>query len=458
MQRSRIPAILAVIVAAFSVASCASHVSKSASGTIKLTLGGGRGLEAGWPGGTVPAFSSVVVSVSAADMDTITKTVSGSTGNITLELPAGKDRLVQVEAVPSAGGGAPYFALAYAGSATVDLEEGKTTTAAIALTLAKTKILLPDVSMMYLYTADSMTGARSSIGYYNYYGEYSDFEFDQYGRVYMLGMSGFNRNADLEMTGHDSITPGNCDDYGLAFAPSQNRLYYFYDTDNNELQYADISQAEPVGVWVYHPSEVMYFQRVVAADEAGSVYACSFMEVANQEKVVKMNVGSETAGYADATQLLSVPYSDIGLTSGGAPLTVQDLYAKDGVLYIAASEVNAADLYPADNAFSRGKVIALRTSDFSKLWETGWSGDANKLPTNPATQFYGPVRFVAIAPKRVYVADDGFSWDGLKGGLHYTDVDRVVELDAETGTFQAIGLDGAVSFFSEYSGTYVQNC
>jgi hypothetical protein len=56
------------------------------------------------------------------------------------------------------------------------------------------------------------------------------------------------------------------------------------------------------------------------------------------------------------------------------------------------------------------------------------------------------------------VADDGFSWDGLKGGLHYFDVDRVVELDAETGAFQAIGLDGEVSFFSEYSGTYVQNC
>lgn len=452
------------IIALFSIFACAAHVSRSEYGTVKINVGGERCLETGWPAGVTPTFGSVIVTVSAADMETISKTFSGGSGTIELSVPAGSNRLVQVEASPAAGGGAPYFALSYGGTATVDLSEGETTTATITLALTKTKILLQDYSAYALYTADSISGGLNSGSVQGvYFNETSDPCFDPYGRLYFYDAEMnylYRFTASLTAPGQVSIP--NISDNGTAYSPSNQRLYFFYNNEYWQLQYWDVTQTgEPSSVSIYPPSEVIYFQPVVAADETGSVYACAYdleSEESVLQRIVKMSIGAESANSAQATQVASVLYSAIGLTYAETPLTVRDLYAKDGVLYIAASEVIAAEYYPATSAYSRGKVVALRTSDLTKLWETGWSGDSNKFPTNSSTQFYGPVRFVGIAPKRIYVADDGFSWDGEKGGYHYFDVDRVVEINAETGAFAATGLNGEVSFFSAYSGTYVQNC
>jgi hypothetical protein len=98
MQENRIPvgrhtasipiAFLAVLCLLLG-ASCAAHVSKAASSTIKLSLGGFRGLETAG-GRKVPAFGTVKVTISADDMDTVSKTFSASSGTITLELPRGR--------------------------------------------------------------------------------------------------------------------------------------------------------------------------------------------------------------------------------------------------------------------------------------------------------------------------------------------------------------------------------
>jgi hypothetical protein len=85
----------------------------------------------------------------------------------------------------------------------------------------------------------------------------------------------------------------------------------------------------------------------------------------------------------------------------------------------------------------------------SPLWETGWNEDAVPSDGDDAT-FYGPIRFVGLAPKKLYVADEGFYWSGV-GGSALQDVDRVVEIDLEPEAVSGIGQRGAVVFFSKYT-------
>jgi hypothetical protein len=80
---------------------------------------------------------------------------------------------------------------------TVDLEEGKTTTAAITLALSKTKILLPDANIGSVRTADSLTGYPSTAYFYTYFNSFSDLELDNYGRLYCQAPSGVGRYSDL---------------------------------------------------------------------------------------------------------------------------------------------------------------------------------------------------------------------------------------------------------------------
>lgn len=131
-------------------------------------------------------------------------------------------------------------------------------------------------------------------------------------------------------------------------------------------------------------------------------------------------------------------------------LEVSDMYAADGVLYVAACQTST-DEY-SSNCYSRGKVIAFDTATMTKLWETGWRGDDVHYPTEKDALLVGPRRFVAVSPKKLYVADDGYY---LGDDKLCRDVDRVVEIDTADGTITAMGLDGAVPFFDTFDGTYV---
>lgn len=447
--------------------SCAPSVSRSGDyGKISVAVGGpsARGVETGWPGGTLPTFSSITVTVSGSDMSTVTTTSSGSSAGLTVQVPSGTNRRVEVMAVPTPGGGAPYFAMGYSGSAAVDVSEGETVNVAIKLTLAKTRILLQDRTSSAIYSADSISGTINADFIQGvYFNGTSDPTFDQYGRLYYFDaeMSYLYRyNADLAAP--EQLYVSGISDVGLFYSPSNNRLYYFYNPGSWELQYFDVAKTgEPSPVWVNKPSDVMYYRSAVAVDDAGYVFACSYEEASGQERIVKLSVGPESSGSADATTVASKAYSAIGLTfqkSGvTTPLTVQDLYVKDGVLYVAASDVAEIDnQYASISAcYSRGKVIALSTDTLAPIWTTGWSGDANQLPTDPTSQFYGPVRVVGIAPKKLYIADDGYSLTGSAPSTTQVNKNRVVELDTETGAFSAIGLEDEVQFFTSYSYTFV---
>lgn len=130
--------------------------------------------------------------------------------------------------------------------------------------------------------------------------------------------------------------------------------------------------------------------------------------------------------------------------------SITDLIVKNGVLYAAAAQV-VPDNY-TNYLYSRGKVMALDIDTLTPLWETGMpSADAHyPAGEDRDRQFYGPTRFIGLAPKKLYVMDEGFQWSGTPNSA-VANVDRVMDVDMEEQAVTGAGLEDEVAFFSSYS-------
>lgn len=262
-------------IVALLVVSCAQSVSRGEEyGTVTIAFGPSRALETGWPNGVVPTFGSVTVTVSADDMTTVSQTVSGTSGNLTIQVPAGDSRLVEIVAVPASGGGAPDFVASYGGSATVDIGEGETKNVSITLSLRETTVLLPEFNMTdpcaYLYTADSLSASRSAarLNLGNIYLGYSDFEFDEYGRLYVSipDSIGINRYSSLSLSPETALGDPSAPFGGLAYQSGKNRLFYTYNIDGWEYWFLDVTSGS--ATYIPLPSGIAYPNRAIAADES----------------------------------------------------------------------------------------------------------------------------------------------------------------------------------------------
>lgn len=434
-------------------ASCAQSISRSGEyGKITVAFGGHRSFETGWPGGTVPAFSSVTVTVSASDMDTVTVSSTSSSGSLTVEVPAGNNRRVAIHAVPTAGSGTPFFAKAYGGSSLVDVAAGEQKAVTIKLQLSESKLVLPGYNSgeEEIFYANSIgeNPVLSALPLL-YFGTAFDPALDTYGRLYYFegeDQSTYRATTNSADTEFLSTVSG----YGsTTYSASKHRFYY---SSGGGLFFADMTSSGPT-VASLNTVPGFNYNSVMAADDS-FLYIDATNNDTGEAVILQLSV---TDG--GTVTLANLPFShyQLGLAvMDDFTLSVSDMQVQDGVLYIAAQYV-----YPVQDpnyAFSRGKVIAFSTSSLGKLWEAGWSGNANNFPTSPTTQFYGPQRFVGIAPKKLYLIDEGFSWDGGHYAIgHYAGVHRVVELDVEKRAISAIGIDGVLQFFdtTAYEETYV---
>lgn len=443
-------AVLSVAVISLAL-SCAASISRGGDyGTLTVAFGGARGLETGWPGNTLPAFGTVTVKVSASDMSTVTSTASGYAGSISVQVPAGNDRLVEVTAVPASGSGAPFFAQSYYGSTSADLTEGEKTNVSISLSLGTSKIVLPSFDTTYqglstLKFADSITGPAAQTVQMDYMSDESDFELDSYGRIFSDG-SGIYHYTNLS-DAPVQLSAATSND--LAYDASQTRLYQMYDQDGVYIYYYNVGATTPTQVDIEAPSGydfnfAAYGSGVAAAD--GFLYATVMSQ--DVYYLGKFTV-PEGSSLVVANLQQAVTLSSLGISGN---LRIRDMIVKDGVLYIAVSESNMA--YYVDELVSRGKVIAVSASTLgAPLWTVGGASTGFPTSANKNVQFFGPARFVGVAPKKLYLADEGFTWlESSNFPGNPTNVDRVVEVDLESHKITAVGLDGEATFFEDFSG------
>jgi hypothetical protein len=446
------------IVAAALALSCAPSVSHGGDyGTVQVGFGNSaaRAFATGWPGATLPTFSSVTVKVTGTGMSPVTATASGFSGSISVQVPAGNNRLVELTAVPAAGSGAPEFAKSYYGTATVNLTEGQTTAITIKLSLGESKIVMPKdglgVTPSVTLIADSLTsGVTATIE-----DEAWGFTFDNYGRLYM----GSNNTGFLLRYASVAGTAEGIDDYytpnALAYDASKNRLYAMNNGDGWILWYLDVGATTLTDISIQLPSgySVAYSSRGLAVDAQGFLYLVLLNSASETNGIAKLSIGAFSGESAPATLVGFTPLSSLGLGSD-LGLEVVDLRAQGGALYIAATGLEAGSNY-IDYLYSRGKLVAVDASSLSKLWETGWAGDAAHFPSAPNknTQFFGPLAFVAVSPKKLYIADEGFYWDGTPS-TYAQAISRVLEVDLDTHQITGVGLED-LYFVDDYQFLFI---
>jgi hypothetical protein len=454
------------------LASCSLIGSGDGAADITLSFGSGasRALETGWTGGAFPVLSSITVVVSAADMRSVSKTVPGDQRQISVRVPSGKNRLVEVIAVPAS----PGVAASFSGSGLTDVGNRATASLSIAVELSGSALLLPNYPQATgnLYEAKfSSGGLTSSVMNGVVTSVNSDFEFDDYGRIYVGTNSGIERVTALSGGIVEPVVSASAfaANGGIAYDASSHRVFFVnrpLTGGQATLHFADITEASPQDVAVTPPASIAVLGNAIAAD-SGSVYVVS--ESATVPRIVRLSVGNATGSSADSTETASASFASLGLTVAAYKLSntlgntstlmkVEDMMAKDGILYIVASQSNAFPYIfcSTGDAFCRGKLIALRSTDLVRLWESGWAGDINNFPTDPSRQFFLPYRIVGIMPKKLYVADDGFSWTGQVNGTYLVNQDRVMEVDTESRLTSSVSLDiGAVGFFHDFSAVNV---
>lgn len=150
-------------------------------------------------------------------------------------------------------------------------------------------------------------------------------------------------------------------------------------------------------------------------------------------------------------------------------LSITDLQVGDGLgndtdnLYVLVREYTS-DLYrgtadnpSSDNIFSRGALVKIDASKICTPYGW-WSANNNALPIvegttindtyytpskDSTTEFFGPVKFCAVAPKKLVVLDDGFVWSQTE--IKLKNRDSIFEFDLETVTLSKKGATIEVS-------------
>jgi hypothetical protein len=444
--------------------SCAPAISRSADyGTLKIAFGNsgarvlkeGGGIPTGWPGDALPAFSSITVKVSGSDMSPVTATATGYAGSLSIQVPAGSGRLVELTAVPASGSTAPIFAKSYFGSTTADLSEGQTTSVTIKLALSETKLILPGresaESPFTLRMADSLKSAISS----PFAEEPNGIAIDQYGRLFVSNSDGYVRRLTNLTGAPDLLGPFPAYPGPMAYDAARNRLYVYCtppEQGDPQLTFVDLSVSTSAYSTVMIPEGYYTYREYypIAVDNDGYLY----IGLWNNEETFGIAKLAVTGSGQDF-----VPSAVVGFATdfGSSDMywgNIADITVKDGILYLALSDQVESD-YP-ENLLSRGKVVAMDTSTMGKLWETGWVGNQAQFPS-PADrnkQFVSPIFFVATAPRKLYVADHGFYWGGGTEDGYLENVSRVIELDLDTKSFTDVGLDGTI-FIKDFSSQFV---
>ncbi len=419
----------------FSFASCSGLFPARGDATVIIQLGGSsaRALS-GAPFAGLPVLSSYSITVSGPGMETVTYTIPGSSPSFSASIPAGPERTIELYAPvdwvatdglinpgnPTTPIPLPTLVKAYGAKSTLDLSAGKTVNVAMRLVVAETKILLPDaVNDAYLISVDSILnpGTPSS----NYYGFLSeaDFEFDRYGR---LLISTENPIRILDNINNENITIINAWGTSMAIDYTNNRLFILGD---GQILMADLNLASPISAaMVSQPSGASIEYQGLAVDGVGNIYVSSVID--NVSGLVKFSMINPESYIFTSKQALGI-----------ASLTIKDLAVKDGKLYVLAAENvwNGSTIH-------HGKLLELQLDDLSVSRVLGAS--SGTYPGDPDTQFYGPQRFIAIAPRKLIISDEGL----LVGN---NDIDRVVQVDIPSWTIEMIGLEGQVNFFRTYS-------
>ncbi len=384
-------------------------------------------------------ISGVTITVQGADMETIIKNYSTGVNSVSLEVPPGSGRIIEVSAAVDPSD--PGVVLSYRGSDQVDLAEGETRTVILQMQISETKILIPDYLNNRLVQISSMSGGDAIIN--STWTELSgtaagfasdidfrpfDVDIDSQGRIFIANAYGGSGMGNNRVVRVDNISGSNVLSFAeasydgsvvaIAVDRKNNLVYYATNSgiateklyrsnlDNSTYTYLDIS----VGVEAIDRIEGM------SVDPDGILYIAGAIAT-GQPKIFKYNPSTETVTHS---------YS-ANLSASNGPM---DVMVKNGFVYVANPE--GAD----------GFRILQLSADFASLVDSYGIGSG---AIDTVGQFYGAERFVGTINPYFYIIDEDFG-----GGSP----DRLIYIEDFNGTgWKTYGQSGSVSpgFFNFYS-------
>lgn len=468
--------ILFILIATACFTSCSSIMFNSGDSELTIVLGSSstsKGLNAGWPSDILPVFSSYKVIVSAPDIVTKEYNIQGDAQSLTVSVPFGLNRKIEVIAYPdwpktqSKNPLIPITSLvkSYQGYKYTELRSTQGSSIVIRLSVNETITLIPSIgpnSIVGVSLANfPSTALKPEMEVPNLmnWNDSPDFSFDIHGRIYISGSSGLYWYMNLEsgVVAHQ-ITASGYDN--IAVDEDNARVYGFSHSDGAFLRYYSVEEINPQEIQVSAPSNYDFASGGLALNPDGTVFIMITDPTNGKVFLANIKVLPELNSISGSELVALIPLEDLGL-SFKEPSTgllqyfkIEDMQTKDHVVIITASDVYTAMNYSGGqdpvNSRSRGKVVGVSTNSLVKLWESGFSGDTNKYPLQPLTQAYGPRRIIGLGSGSVYFIDEGFIYNGLMSGFIYVDKDRVIEIDVTTGKIRNIYLEGVKQFFNNY--------
>ena len=109
------------------------------------------------------------------------------------------------------------------------------------------------------------------------------------------------------------------------------------------------------------------------------------------------------------------------------------------------------DTLALDTSFGSGGYLGLADThtEITGIDETSYNVTDGTVvyngPTssNDASVFYGPQGFVAIMPKKLVIADAGFSVSKVENKIALTKKSRIITVDLETLAFETVDVNGS---------------
>ena len=117
-------------------------ISEQDTSTINLFLGTGSKTSSRFAGAPPTNISSYTLTVTGSGMSTITRTFNTGTTHISVEVPSGNNR--QIELVCELGPSSPSAVLSFKGTATTNLPPGRSVNVSLDMSLYETKIIFPN--------------------------------------------------------------------------------------------------------------------------------------------------------------------------------------------------------------------------------------------------------------------------------------------------------------------------
>ena len=239
---------------------------------------------------------------------------------------------------------------------------------------------------------------------------------------------------------------------------------YYYDIDSAiEYAFTYTDGKNMVYRHLNRPNKDQFLEAVELEDsEDFSMKACVYdnkayiMKYGTIDDPVELRVYSLDNGKRiatiDITQRYPLLYKDIDkLKNLYTTDFAYDIIVQDDMVYMLYNQLGAEiSNYASSNGVSRGVLMEINPQTNTISREFGWTGTPNGTikcdkpdwdvrrfspdREDSTTQFFSPLKFVALKPKKLVIADSGMFLYVENETIKAKDVSRVVEIDLETFT------------------------